>query len=212
MDEGTELHFVYKSLEGASSYDDMRKGLSSWGFVCSCAMCLELKTTAKATIAKRKSLKQEIKRAMGANPEATNIAKTLRLLQQFETTYPPASTGSPIPRTLAGEAYFALGQAYLCRNKDLDAAEVILKGFEALGFVIVACPRGGTTKAQPNCLRIDRWGLGLNSAVNAFLHLSQAYETLAREQSKVALGFAKTAYRMMIGEDVTFLDTYPELK
>lgn len=212
LDEGTELFFWYHVPAAFESYGETQKGLKTWGFTCDCAICLEKKSTPDASVAKRRTLKRELRRALGGTPQQANIAKTLKVLQQLEQLYSSAATKPGAVKLELWESYFALGQAYFVRSKLLDAVEMTLKGFEALGFIVAGCPRGGTAKSAKPIFRIEQWGMAVDESVNAFVRLFQAYESLAPELAAAVRDHAVTAYTIVIGEKGTFLDTYPELK
>ncbi|KAB5582423.1 TPR domain protein [Coniochaeta sp. 2T2.1] len=171
------------------------------------------KLTPKPVQAKRKILKHELLRAIGTtSPERTDITKATRTLEQLEQTYSAAAKKPGAVRFELWEAYFALGIACLVKGRHLEAVDSILKGFEALGFIITASPRRGKVKSQEARLKIDQWGVAMDVSINAFLHLSDAYQAVAPQLFPVARKYAETAYTIVVGEKETFYDTYPEYK
>jgi hypothetical protein len=212
LDEGTELFFWYQVPSEYESYDETQKHFESWGFRCTCALCVDRKSMSETTIAKRKALRKDLQRAMGHDTQTMNASRALQVLRQLEQTYSAAAMKPGAVRLELWDPYFALGQAFLAmKNGYLDAAETTLKGFEALGYIITACPRRGTAKSKPAKLEIEQWGLANDFAVVSFLHLAQAYIELAPALSRRAQSFAETAYVIVVGEKETFLDTYPTL-
>ena len=212
MDEGTELFFWYQMPVSFQSYSEAQKKLRHWGFTCGCDICLERKSVPKALVAKRTALKHELQGIIGNTPERISFAKALKAIQQLEQTY-AATAMKPGDVTFdLWEVYFAVSQGYSEKGNRPEAIDMILKGLEALGFVITACPRRGTAKLKKTELTIVRWGVASDLAVIAFINLAQAYMGVAPELSAAARKYAEIAYTIVVGEKETFLDTYPELK
>ncbi|OIW27209.1 SET domain-containing protein [Coniochaeta ligniaria NRRL 30616] len=210
LDEGTELLFWYRNPLPFQSYEEHQKRFETWGFECDCLMCLDRKTTSDASISKRKSLEEE-RDSLERLPYEVNIPKAVDILHQLEQTFSPAATKPGAVRLETVELYYAVGVTSLLLGNPLDAVEMTLRGFEALGYVITACPRRGTAAEQRRVFRVDRWGVVVDFAVQAFLHLTAAYSRIAPELATAVIAHAKMAYKMAVGEDETFFDEYPEL-
>lgn len=215
IDADTELFFWYQTPRAFESYAETQKHLEQWGFTCDCAICQEKKSTPNALNAKRKALKHELKRALGSTPRTANIPKTLQTLRRLEQTYPATAREPGAVRLDAWEAYLAVGTAYLSKGDRLQVVDSTLRGLEALGFVITACPRRKEEEEeakkphQERCLEITRWGVATELAVNALLNVAEAYSGIAPELSGKARRYAEIAYAMVVGERETFLVTYP---
>ena len=213
IDAGTELFFWYTPPHGFETYSEAQKRLKNWGFTCGCAMCLDRKSVPKPVQAKRNTLKKELLRVIDpTSPERTNIIEATKSLEQLEETYSAEARRPGGVRFELWDAYFAVGIACFVRKKHLEAVDYILKVFEALGFIFTASPRRGKTKSQQPHLKIDQWGIAMDVSVNAFLHLSDAYQAVAPQLSPVARKYAEIAYTIVVGEKETFQDTYPEYK
>jgi hypothetical protein len=82
----TELLFHYHSPNPMEIYQDVQKGLRTWGFVCECGWCKDRKNTTRMTLKQRqefsKQLTQETK-----DPGTIAIQKASRLLKGLERTY-----------------------------------------------------------------------------------------------------------------------------
>ncbi|RYC54885.1 hypothetical protein CHU98_g11326 [Xylaria longipes] len=182
---GTELRFPYRSFSPSATYDEIQKSTREWGFACDC----------RAVLGK----------VMG-NPvvDPALLAKIPRLLKQVDTTYPKRE-GAVHPEV--ADIHFLLGYLLLSLNRPNDGAEAIIKGLEAFGFDIVACPPQSGNKK----LEIRRWGLVDSGSVRALLRLHEAYKTIAPELCPKAKHYAKIIYSICTGTDVTIGDVFPEL-
>lgn len=218
LEPDTELSFWYQVPLQYESYDETQKQLSNWGFKCECTLCLAKKGMPSKSLARRKALYEDLKRAMGASHSTItapiSIGKARKVLEQLDQTYTPAERAPGAVRLECWDPYIALGKALLVSDRPNDAVEVTARGLEALGFVITANPprKGpGSQGARPE-LRVKQWGLANECCVDAFLTLFRAYQVLAPELVTVAKEFVGTAYSMVVGEKDTVVDTYPELR
>ncbi|KAK6858118.1 SET domain-containing protein [Apiospora arundinis] len=177
----TELVFPYQADQRLASHDETQKKLRNWGFRCDCALCLEKKATTKGTWDKRKALLGQLKYLIERNRDKgvpINAKLAFEVLDKFEAThttpartYPSAaspSSDSGVDLTLAQitprpdlwDACFGLGEFLLKKGRNAEAVEATIKGFEALGFVIIATPPlgkasgdGGKKKKNKNKFR-----------------------------------------------------------
>jgi Fe-S oxidoreductase len=209
----TELSFPYKGFSPTDTYEETQKVLSGWGFTCDCLLCRERKLTTEQMILKRNALRRELEatliKDMGESSNDSAIGSILLtegpgLLKQIKATY-PETQGSV--RVALSDGYFAIGHMLLAHNRPREAAEVTIKGLEALGYDIIACPpQSGTRK-----LEIRRWGQSEDDTVVAFMQLQKAYMIIAPELSAKANRYARTAYSICYGSDVTIEKVYPKL-
>ncbi|KND88680.1 Protein unc-45 [Tolypocladium ophioglossoides CBS 100239] len=206
LQAGTELFFYYWPPVPLESYEEAQKHLSNWGFTCGCELCMDRKATPKATLQRRKVLHGDLKKVLKGH-RATNFSKAQRLLKQLEETYP--MTEANAVRLELWDPYFALGAYLLSTNQPADAVKMIVKGFEALGYIITACPPIGN--AKPPQLKVKRWGIAKDYTPQAFLDLFEAYKKLAPELCPTARQYAEVAYSMVVGERETICDVFPEL-
>ncbi|KAF5549502.1 TPR domain-containing protein [Fusarium mexicanum] len=166
----TELFFCYRLPVPFESYQETQKGLNHWGFACNCELCLSKKSTSKSVFQRRKVLANDLKRLLD-HPGSGNEAKLSRLMKALEKTY-PTNNDSAI-RLELWEPYFALGVHLLEDNQLNTAAKIILKGFEALGYSIIACPPNDIVD-QPR-LEVERWGVANDAVPWAFSNLVHVY-------------------------------------
>jgi hypothetical protein len=118
------------------------------------------------------------------------------------------SPPSKVPRLDLWDPYLFLTRLHAAR-KDLQKVVLLaLKVLDSLGFII----NGGHIPSQPNSpFEVMQWGLMVDSVIETWVHLWTAYATVAPEWSEKAEGYAKMAYRICIGEDVTFEESYGKM-
>ncbi|TGJ86352.1 hypothetical protein E0Z10_g2427 [Xylaria hypoxylon] len=206
---GTELNFAYRNHAPWTTYEATQKVMRDWGFVCNCPWCLDRKSTAKKTLSTRNNLLKDLDAALkkvvkSAVIDLTLLSKIQRLLGQADKTYP---TGQRALHLELWDGYFTLGYVLISLNRPSDGIEAIIKGLEALGFDMVACPpRGGGKK-----LEIRRWGHIEDACVVSFLHLHEAYKSIAPELCPNVAQYAKVIYSICTGTDVTIGNVFPQL-
>lgn len=107
-----------------------------------------------------------------------------------------------VPRLLLGDPQLALTRIYVAQKaaKSMESTVSILT---SLGFVVVGADSSHTHFA------IVKWALLVDHLVETFLHIRTAFTTMgAREDSGRAKEYARTTYKTIIGEDVSFKATY----
>jgi hypothetical protein len=90
-------------------------------------------------------------------------------------------------------------------NQPKKAIECGLKALESLGYVIDS---GNFPRAPKTSLVVKKWGLMLDLLVNCWMLLALAYSNVAPELEAKAETYAKLTYRICVGEDETFHETY----
>ncbi|KAI8724149.1 hypothetical protein NCS52_00272600 [Fusarium sp. LHS14.1] len=202
----TELHFVYRSPEPMESYQDVQKGLSNWGFMCGCELCRERKATCDTTLQKRQEIYQDLKCLM-SNRRFSQVTKARQLLSKLEQTY--VGKEPDAPKLELSQHRIALGCHLVEMKQPKMGIEMIVKGLEALGFVVIACPPGKQF-TRPK-FEVKKWGITTCHLPWAFLQLYQAYDSLAPELCQVARGYLETVYCIAVGEKETCRETVPGL-
>ncbi|KAF2966802.1 hypothetical protein GQX73_g6792 [Xylaria multiplex] len=206
---GTELNFPYKSFPPRTTYEATQKEMHNWGFVCDCSWCLDRKSTPKKTLSTRNKLLKDLDAALKniverAVIDLSLLSKVQSLLRQADKTYP---TGRGVVRLELWDGYFTQGYVLVSLDRLSDGIEAIIKGFEALGYDIIACPpRGGK-----NQLEIRRWGHIENACVLAFQYLHSAYLTIAPDLCPKVKEYAKVVYSICTGTEVAIGDVFPQL-
>lgn len=142
----------------------------------------------------------------------TGIPDIQKMLESLEQTYSDTAKAPGAVRPELWVYYFRLGMRLLPLKRSSEAIEVILKGLEALGFVISASPpRGGPKSSEPELL-IKQWGMVVPFLPDAFIALHRAYKRVAPQLSDVARTYAAVAYTMVMGEEETIVDSFPDMK
>lgn len=200
LEPNTEITMWYKP----PLKDDQQHptGFTNWGFECKCTLCQDFQAMDSNTLAKRSAFTQRLHKALekGNNVDTALIEKYIRVL---EKTYTKPAT--MIPRLCIWDPCLALSHIYQSQQKPLKAIEWGLKGMESLGFVIEGSAVPRTSNAP---LVIKKWGMMEDELIEAWIVLSQAYRTMAPALEATAKGYAKTCYRICVGEDETFEQTY----
>ncbi|KAL7622158.1 hypothetical protein AAE478_007660 [Parahypoxylon ruwenzoriense] len=214
MEAGTELHFGYRSPEPNETYAETQKNLGNWGFVCSCALCLDKKSTPRKAVQERKTLRHSLKPLLRPSASVAQLTRAMKILENLEKTYTARQDAPLLPRLELWDPYFALGTGLIERNKLADGLEMLLRGLEALGSIVVACPprdSGDEKNKKKVMLEIKRWGAVNEYTVGAFLQMMHAYRKLAPELCKVAKEYAGVVYSICCGDKETIGTHFPEL-
>ncbi|KAJ0161100.1 hypothetical protein CTA2_6784 [Colletotrichum tanaceti] len=139
LEASTEILFGYRAPQHLQSYADVQKGLSSWGFVCNCELCVSRKETTDEALAHRKALTKKLFNVLDGY-QGTNISAVQRILLQLEKTYPPGVPDAI--RLELWDPYFALGAVMLSEGKPAECIRMMVRGMETLGFDITATADG----------------------------------------------------------------------
>ncbi|KAJ5812101.1 TPR domain protein [Penicillium riverlandense] len=198
LEPNTEIVFWY-----SRPFDkpDKQPDLEHWGFRCSCAICKDIQSTPKSTLVKRDKLVADLRKSFqSSNPNGARIESILVTLA--ETYSRPASE---VPRLTLWDPYLGLCGMYSERNQPKKAIECGLKVLESLGYVI----DGGNFPLAPKTpLVVKKWGLMLDLLVDCWMFLARGYSQVAPELEAKAEHYAKLTYRICVGEDETFHETY----
>lgn len=197
----TELVFWYHCPDGGS-YQETQKKLQNWCFTCDCAICLDLKKTPEKLLKRRNTLLRDLKEVL-KGPGKVDLAKAERLLAAAEQTYkfPP----SKVPRLRLWDPYLLMTRLYAAQNNPPKVVALGLKVLNCLGFVI----KGANIPVLPTVqFEIMQWGLMVDGVLETWLHLWTAYAIVAPSLYQKMEENAKLAYKMCVGEDVTFEKSY----
>jgi SET domain len=205
----TELTFWYQTPINYG-YDKRQQKLQNWGFECKCIMCIEEKKTPEKATKKRKVLLGDLKAAFMA-PSGVQLPKIERLLTALEQTYKISS--ARVPRLALWEPYLLLARMYTSQNEWEKCISIALKALGSLGFVIKgaeitpSAKRSHSNTANASFF-VEQWGLVDDRVVDAWVYLWKAYTHVAPQLCGQAEECARTAYRICVGEDVTFDEHY----
>jgi hypothetical protein len=199
LEPGTEITFWYHSPMNADA-KAMQEKLKHWGFVCDCALCLDSRTTKASVVVKRQKLLENMKRAF-EDQRGIQINNVERLLDTLNRTY--MRPAHEVPRLLLWDPQLALTRAYAAQKnviKTLDSAGKVLA---SLGFIVVGADY------SPISFAVVKWGLMMDHLVETFLLTRAAFAALgASEDSIYAEKYARTTYKILVGEETSFDVTY----
>jgi hypothetical protein len=198
MEAGTEVTFWYH-VPGSTAADLQQK-LKHWGFVCDCSICADERVASAAVLSKREGLRKQAKHLF----ESSGKAKTSKMettLEELEKTYSKAAT--EVPRMQLWDACLGLAQVYAKMSKPEKCLKWAAKALNSLGFVVAGLD------SSPTAFSVAKWGLLVDQIVGAFLVVRDTFIAIgALEKSAQAEGFARLAYKMLVGEDSSFSTTY----
>ncbi|KAJ5690204.1 TPR domain protein [Penicillium macrosclerotiorum] len=197
----TEIVFPYKNLF-RDSEPNLDKALEQWGFQCDCALCEDLKATKPTNLAIRKRLMEKLA-AVFQSPKTVSMGSIDTLLANLENTY--ARPALEVPRIDIYDCYAALSKIYYSCGYPEKAVGAVLKTLDSLGFAI----EGGELPQKPGTsLVIKKWGLVKDDLIGCWMMLANIYHIWAPSLEASAQAYARLFYRICIGEDETFDQTY----
>ena len=128
--------------------------------------------------------------------------KMQRLLTALDKTY--SRPASQIPRLPLFDPLLLLARLHMDRADFPTGLDALAQALHALGFVTAGLDRCASTPFQ-----IVAWGHLLDHVVEAFLRARGAFGVWGLSaKAAQADGFARVAYRMLVGEDASFEKTY----
>ncbi|TVY35156.1 Histone-lysine N-methyltransferase [Lachnellula subtilissima] len=197
----TEINFWYHALIAAEK-NYRQKKLKQWGFRCDCAMCRDDQTTNRKILNSRKQQRAEVLRFFKTGLKA-NLPKIENIIVVMESQYSQPS--SKVPRLHIWDLYLRLAQAYMQRKDPTKAINSALKSFSSLGYVI----EGGNPPYKIGTpMIIKQWGLFVDHSIECWGVLCSAYQLVAPDLMIQSAQYAKLSYRICVGEDETFEETY----
>ncbi|KAI0849467.1 hypothetical protein F5Y00DRAFT_261600 [Daldinia vernicosa] len=212
LEAGTELRFMYWCPRTNETYEETQKKLKrSWGFVCDCARCLYKKSTPQSITKKRQTLFLSLKPLLKRGFSPAQLSRARKIIEDLEKTYTAKQDAPPVVRSELSGPYYGAGADLISRGKFADGLEMILKGLETLGYVVVARPPRDMGPGKKAVLEIKRWGEANANTVWALLSMMQAYEVLAPELCNTVKGYAHVIYRICCGESETIGKIFPDL-
>ncbi|KAF2823717.1 hypothetical protein CC86DRAFT_354942 [Ophiobolus disseminans] len=201
LEPGTEITFWYHPPDGTDP-EAMQKKLGNWGFACTCAICQDAKE-AKATVAdkRRKLLNTLLEAFKKSTSHNAKLSEAERLLKSLNDTY--TRPAHEVPRILLWDPQLLMTRMYMAQNNMKRALDSVQKVFASLGFII----NGLDATSTP--FKVVKWGLVVDTLVEAFLHARTAFEAMmAWDDAKRAEAYARCVYKMVVGEDASFEAIY----
>jgi hypothetical protein len=199
LDPGTEVSFWYQIPQGRDS-KKMQEKLRSWRFSCTCAICQDEKETKAAVIAERRKLLDRLKRMCEPSKDL-KPSKIEHLLKSLNDTY--TRTPDEVPRLSLWDPQLMLTRLYVAQDNTNKALKSAGKVLVLLGFIFVGADATSTG------FKIVKWGMVVDHLVETFLHARNAFGAMgAWEDAKRAEEYARTAYKIVVGEDTSFESSY----
>lgn len=199
MEAGTEITVWYHN-PGISGAEDSHEKHKPWGFTCGCAICIDSRSTDAVVRRKRQKLLNDLK---GVLSYPIDIKKFERLIEATNKTY--TQPAKNVPRLLIWEPQFCVVRLYMMQRNGRKTLESAVKVHTLLGFVVVGADSSKTRFA------ITKWGFLVEHLTENFFHIRNAFMAMgARQDSLRAEGYAKTTYKILVGEDASFDTTYEE--
>lgn len=198
MDAGTEITFWYRSPDSGNTKKS-HEMFNHWGFSCACAICLDARATNTIIHRKRQKLLEDLKQVFNSpSPRRQETRQIERLLDTLNQTY--TQPAKDVPRLLVWDPQLALARIYSAQNKAEKILESAIKVLTALGFVFI-----GADSSLHTRFAVVQWGLLDDYLVETFLHVRNAFMAMeAKEDAERAKEYAKTVFKIIIGEDESF--------
>lgn len=132
-------------------------------------------------------------------PDTAAIERNLAALETF------AQPATELPRLCLWEPALGLANIYAAERKPRKAIEWVLKAFAALGYVIEG---GSVPRTSSAPLVVKKWGVMERDLVGGWVTLFRAYRLVAPDLAPAARAYAKIFYKICVGEDETFEETF----
>jgi len=175
------------------------------GFSCTCDICISIASTSDATLAKRARLVKET-RAFVQNPKERNPEQVRDKIVALQKTY--SKPAIAVPRFSLLEVKFALARIFDKGHLPINAAEVALECFQICGYLISGGRIEEPMAPEPGPILIRRWGMMDFKLMQCWMILSRSYRLKAPSLVAPARKYAKLFYRICVGEDETFSQTF----
>ncbi|KAJ5335470.1 hypothetical protein N7452_007873 [Penicillium brevicompactum] len=199
----TEITFWYKTPLDCDP-KELPLDLQQWGFTCDCALCQDTQNAGRRALSNRVKFLSEVETLL--KKSMMNLRVVENLLLSLAGTY--RRPAHEVPRLALYPSYLALATIYCSSNKPKKAVQFGLLCLESLGFVIKG---GNIPRASSAPLFVEKWGLMTDGVVGCWMTLCRAYQELAPDLSPQAEGYARISYKICVGEDETFEQTYSML-
>lgn len=158
----------------------------------------------KNVSSKRLALLKNLKTAFGNRTDA-DLPKAERILNAVEKTY--TELASEVPRLALWHSYLLFTRIYCSKNQQNKMIETAWKVLKSFGFKI---KRQNPLFLQSS-FEVEQWGLMKDCLIQIWVHLWTAYAQVAPGLCKKAEEYAKITYKICIGENDTFDETYGKL-
>lgn len=135
-------------------------------------------------------------------PNGPNIAKAKRVLTALEKTYQKPAT--EVPRLALWQQYLVLLRLHAAENQPKKVISTARNFLASLGFLLIDNPVSGAATMTCRPFQVEQWGLMVDPVIEVCMALWTAYAIVAPDLADMAEAYAKTAYKICVGEDSTF--------
>ena len=223
MPPDTEITFMYQAVNSEESdfnrcsiFGSTQHALQSWGFECTCVICIYRLTTTMQTLQHRAALLDDLESSF-RDFTGADLPKAETLLAALEKTYSVPAV--EVPRLVIWQPYLFVTREYVKRNDPYKIISTALSLLGALGFEIkcrLVLHDGQSTDMQSlgsNSIshvtfEVTKWGLVIDHVIEVFMHIGKAFQTVQPDLCNPLEEVARTAYRICVGESNTFWETY----
>ncbi|XRM38799.1 hypothetical protein ABZX51_002195 [Aspergillus tubingensis] len=208
----TELKFFYRTPVDDGTAENVYQ--QYWGFECDCAICHDVRETGEAGLAKRRELMaasdssmnyiaNAYKSSFSLQEQTAAITMTEAAIAMIEQTY--RRSPLEVPRLGTCKTGLFLAEVHATHGRWRKAIGYAIRTLESLGYVIEGWQ---TPYKKGRQLRVTQWGLAMDVLVRCWMILCCTYGEVAPELADHAEYYARMTYKICIGEDETFGDTY----
>ncbi|KFY18715.1 hypothetical protein V493_08396 [Pseudogymnoascus sp. VKM F-4281 (FW-2241)] len=197
----TELVWAYHEVSEDPA--QTRRALSNWGFMCTCGLCAEAARTPEKVRRRRELLRKDLHACVVVkNPDAIDVPKAERLVAAMDATY--KANPEEAPREPLCSLQLMVARVHKNRGEAAKVVGAALRVLRLLGFEV----KGAQVPRGKEEFKVVRWGLMAPGVVETWVQLWVAYATLAPELCADAERCARICYKICVGEDETFDDSY----
>lgn len=200
----TEITFWYH-LPIENEYNERQKHFRQWNFKCDCVMCRDDQITEKSVWAKRKRLRADLLKCVMSG-KRKDAAKIETFIATMASTY--NRPAFEVPRLSIWDPQLALAKMYTQQGQTVKAIDSALGVLTSLGYVVEGGKLPRTSSAP---MVVKQWGLMLDLLAECWMLLAAAYHLLAPDLEAQAEEYARISYKICVGEDETFNETYKRL-
>jgi hypothetical protein len=200
----TEITFWYH-MPVENEYDERQKQFRQWNFKCDCIMCRDNQMTEKCVWAKRKALRADLQKCFLSGKRG-DAAKIETIITTMASTY--NRPAFKVPRLSMWDPQLALAKMYTHQRQPVKAIDSALGVLTSLGYVVDG---GKLPRTSRTPMVVKQWGLMLDRLIECWMLLADAYHLLAPDLETQAEEYARISYKICVGEDETFDETYGKL-
>lgn len=151
----TELSFPYVAPLSLSTSDasPLAKKFKSWGFICSCDICADMRDTPWSVVQRRQSLLRQFKDLCDTSSSLSGLPakKMQRVLTALNDTY--TSPAEQVPRFALFDPLLLLTRVHMDRDDFANGLDAVTQTLRTLGFVTTGRDRNASAEFQ-----IVTWG------------------------------------------------------